>query len=55
MGKLPKPTPEDTFSPRCKVCNAMVVFDRTRPMPKIWHCPSCGAKNVTKPKPDEAR
>ena len=50
MGKLPKPTQADTFSPRCKVCNAMVVFDRTRPLPKIWRCPYCGAKNVTQPK-----
>jgi hypothetical protein len=41
----------DTFSSCCKVCRNMVVFDLSKPNPKVWLCPVCGHKNYSHPKP----
>jgi len=45
----------DTFSCKCKVCNTLITFDHTKPLPKIWRCPLCGSKNyaTTKPEPGQ--
>ena len=31
----------------------IVVLSRSKPLPKIWLCPNCGAKNYTRPKSRE--